>query len=770
MIARACQCRDPIGSPRRRASRRRPFARLADLALALACALPGGAGAAELVVTTLNDDTTAGDGQCTLREAIVAANGNADFQDCAGSGPYGADTISFALSGTLTLGSQLPDVTDANGLTVDGAGQAVTVSGGGNVGVLAVGGGASLTLQNLAVADGTGAADCGGTSCGGALVNLAGGTLRLSGASVSGSRADDGGAIWNSGALFVTDSTLEGNLAENGAGGAVFTAGQAEVTGSTLADNGAAFSGGAIQISSGTGTATLTVTGSLFTGNHTDSTSGGAVDNLGGALVARDSTFHDNHAAASGGGIMSTNGGTLEVTGSTFSANEAAQFGGAIYTDGESTSIANTTIAGNSATGEGGGLVNNSELTATNVTFAGNEGGAVVDGAFGTTTVRNSLLAGSLSGPNCDGTVTDGGGNLDDGTTCGFSEPTSQSDADAGLDPAGLQDHGGPTETIALLAGSDAIDRAVDALCAAEPVGGVDQRGFARPVDGDEDGTPACDVGALEQGAGAAPPSALPHFLCYKARASRGNVCASESASAGAACETEEDCGGQEGATVLCVRNKLPKGLEVALTDRFESDVQLRVKRALDFCAPADKEGEDPAAASLPDHLQAFAIKPAKGEARHERRLGILVQNQFGELHVDTVKPAQLLVPTAASETEPVPEPEPAIDHFACYRVKVTKGTAKFEKRAVSVVDRFGQPRVYDVSKPTELCAPADKNGEAPGAELHSGHLLCYRIKTARGEPKHTKVLGVHLNNQIAASRVDTRKASELCVPSEASP
>jgi predicted outer membrane repeat protein len=629
-----------------------------------------------------------------------------------------------------------------------------------------VAGGASLTLQNLSVSDGTGAADCGGTSCGGALANLPGATLRLVGVNVSGSRADDGGAIWSSGALFLTNSTLSDNLAENGAGGAVFTTGQAEVTGSTFADNRAVFSGGAIQNSSGA----VTVSGSLFTGNRTDFTSGGAVDNLGGALVARDSTFHDNHAAASGGAIMSTNGGTLEVTGSTFSANEAAQFGGGIYTDGESTAIANTTLAGNVATLEGGGLVNNSELVATNVTFAGNTGGALVDGVFGTTTLRNTLLAGSVSGPNCDGTVTDGGGNLDDGTSCDFGEPTSQSSADAGLDPTGLADNGGPTETIALLAGSDAIDRAVDALCAADPVGNVDQRGFARPVDGDEDGTPACDVGALEQGAGTAPPSALPHFLCYKTRASRGDVCAAESASAGAACESEADCGGQEGVTALCVRNALVKGLEVDLSDRFESDARFQVKKTGDLCAPADKEGEDPTAPALPDHLQAFGIVPSKGEPRHEKRAGVLVQNQFGELSVDTIKPVQLLVPTAASEQGPVAEPVPAIDHLACYKVKVTKGTPKFEKRAVSVVDRFEQPRIYDVRKPTQLCAPADKNGESPGAELHPEHLLCYRVKTARGEPKHSKVLGIHLRNQLAALRMETRKASELCVPSEVTP
>jgi hypothetical protein len=35
-----------------------------------------------------------------------------------------------------------------------------------------------------------------------------------------------------------------------------------------------------------------------------------------------------------------------------------------------------------------------------------------------------------------------------------------------------------------------------------------------------------------------------------------------------------------------------------------------------------------------------------------------------------------------------------------------------------------------DVRRPRELCAPADKNGENPGAENHPDHLLCYDIKS----------------------------------------
>ena len=62
-----------------------------------------------------------------------------------------------------------------------------------------------------------------------------------------------------------------------------------------------------------------------------------------------------------------------------------------------------------------------------------------------------------------------------------------------------LQDNGGPTETHALLTGSPAID-AGEAVCAdvdGNPLT-TDQRGALRPVDGNDDGVAACDIGAFE--------------------------------------------------------------------------------------------------------------------------------------------------------------------------------------------------------------------------------------------------------------------------------
>ena len=55
-----------------------------------------------------------------------------------------------------------------------------------------------------------------------------------------------------------------------------------------------------------------------------------------------------------------------------------------------------------------------------------------------------------------------------------------------------LQDNGGPTQTMALLPGSAAIDAANDAICAAPPVNNLDQRGITRPQG------PHCDIGAFE--------------------------------------------------------------------------------------------------------------------------------------------------------------------------------------------------------------------------------------------------------------------------------
>ena len=409
----------------------------------------------QIVVDTTADEQQP-NGLCSLREAIVNANQNsqAGSPDCAAG--IGNDTIVFELgapSATITLSPQrgaLPTASDPRGLTVDGgSASAVTVSGGNAVRIFEVDTGDQLALANLTLANGNPGPN--GFFGGGGVLNL-GGTLA------------------------VRDSSFTGN-ASGGAG-----------------------VGGAISSISG---GTLTVARSTFNGNTTPdsnpsgaSAGGGAIANAGDATVT-DSTFSGNHSG-SGGALQNTV--TLRVSGSTFTDNTSGRLsggGGAIQSD-SSLTVTNSTFVANKAAGGGGGIDNAATATIAYSTFTGNEpGGAIfAEATFEQETMlQGTILTSSIPDDNCAGEVIDQGFNIEDGDTCGFSPP-SRPGTDPLLDPAGLKDNGGPTQTVGLQPQSPAID--------AIPVGAIgcgttvatDQRGVTRPQG------PQCDSGAFERNSG----------------------------------------------------------------------------------------------------------------------------------------------------------------------------------------------------------------------------------------------------------------------------
>jgi hypothetical protein len=231
----------------------------------------------------------------------------------------------------------------------------------------------------------------------------------------------------------------------------------------------------------------LTVTNTTFSGNSADAGQGGGIYN-NGTLSVTNSTFSGN-SASHGGGIYNNN--ALTVTNSTFSGNSAGTAGGGIYNNSALT-VTNSTFSGNSA-GAGGGIYNVGTLTLTNGTFSGNSagaGGGIYN--FGTSaTLANTILANSTDGDctaaNPSALITDNGGNLADDTSCGFSQSSSKNNA-TGLNLGSLASNGGPTQTIALGAGSSAIDF-TSTNCPS-----TDQRGVARP----DNGEAKCDAGAYE--------------------------------------------------------------------------------------------------------------------------------------------------------------------------------------------------------------------------------------------------------------------------------
>jgi len=342
--------------------------------------------------------------------------------------------------------------------------------------------------------------------------------------------------------LSIANSTISSNHVGGGSGGlglgVVFALPNGNITetitNSTFSSNQMGGTGdnaqgyGAVFIqTSATKQLNLNISGSRFTDNRAG---GGGSNSAGfgsslfvlgptGTATISDSSFTGGSAGGGGGSspgygavwVEPDNGFNLTVARSTISSNVAggpgnAAFGGAVFVAGGSsgsTVLSNTTISGNSASAGSGGtlgyaggvyfqsggatlLLDNSTLASNSVGEPGTDahgGGLFQMGNH--VTAKNTIFAGNLAAgtaSGCETAITSGGHNIEDGTSCGFTNPTDQ-DANALLAPLG--DYGGPTQTRALLPGSPAIDRGSG--CPA-----TDQRGLGRPVGA------ACDIGAYE--------------------------------------------------------------------------------------------------------------------------------------------------------------------------------------------------------------------------------------------------------------------------------
>jgi Bacterial Ig-like domain len=244
-------------------------------------------------------------------------------------------------------------------------------------------------------------------------------------------------------------------------------------------------------------------------GFEDDGRGGGIYNGQGGTVTVSNSTLSGNSAGNGngGGGIYNGGFGTLEVINSTLSGNSSNDSGGGIFSRTGTVTVSNSTLSDNSAPIGGGILTMGDTLEVSNSTLSGNsasEGGGIYDSGADTITVSNSTLSDNsapIGGGNCDGvgdgTIANGGYNLDSDTSCGFgTNNNSLSGVDPMLGP--LADNGGPTKTHALLAGSPAIDKGNSSFEAT-----TDQRGLPRPIDfvgildaADGDGS---DIGSFER-------------------------------------------------------------------------------------------------------------------------------------------------------------------------------------------------------------------------------------------------------------------------------
>jgi hypothetical protein len=227
-------------------NRRRRFAPLLD-ALEVRALL-------STIVVTNNGDSGPG----SLRQAIADA-------------PSGG-TIVFApaLRGeTIALSSGALEI--AKNLSIQGPGSdRLSVSGSNTSGVFDVASGETVTISGLTITGGS-------ASQGGGISNA--GNLTLDHDAVTGNQAGpfigEGGGIYNSGTLALDHSTVSGNQASafSAEGGGMYNSGTATLDHSAVSDNQAASTladGGGIMNSGGT----LTLQNSTISGNTVMGTSG----------------------------------------------------------------------------------------------------------------------------------------------------------------------------------------------------------------------------------------------------------------------------------------------------------------------------------------------------------------------------------------------------------------------------------------------------------------------------------------------------------------
>lgn len=396
-------------------------------------------------------------GDCTLGEAIVAANQDTQVDGCnAGSGadiislPAGTYTLhNIASSDPLHGDNGLPAiVTD---IAIQGAGAETTIieRADNAPSMFRFFGGfdqsnGSITLTDLTLR--------GGRFAEGGAIYMPGRSITLERAVLENNHSGRGGAIWiryEQGGVTADNCIFRDN--ESTDSGGVMEARNATISNSRFVNN-RAVNGGAYRYAAGSG-AVLTITDTTFENNHADDY-GGAVSAAGIVNITRtrftgnnglrggamhgggnvhliDSIIDGNTASAGGGlllencilntdnttisnnsatsnlgGGINQNAGEIHLNNTSILANRSAIDGGGVWLSTVNGTMVNTTVGSNTATEYGGGIMveayNPTTLSLTNVTITRNHsnlegGGLFLFHPISYATTRNTLIAGNTT-------------------------------------------------------------------------------------------------------------------------------------------------------------------------------------------------------------------------------------------------------------------------------------------------------------------------------------------------------------------------------------
>lgn len=350
-------------------------------------------------VTYDENDGSCTDGDCSLRDAIIIANGNGEADVIT----LGAGTYELSITGTLENAAATGDLDITAPLAITGLGPDQTVinangidrvfelrSGAGTVVISGVtvfngnvtgssGGGiycssADLHLVNTAVTSNATNGYGGGVYVtGGSQLTLVGGQI------VSNTGMRGGGVrVYGTGTAFTQtgDSLIAYNVVSgtgyDGSGGGVYVtnAARAALAGARILSNTAGGYGGGVFAGAGS---VVTLDGGQIISNAAFYGGGVSVDNSGTAFTQTGDSLIAYNAALSGGGVYVRQWGRATFAGGHILSNTAGSDGGGLRLDASYVTLVDAQISANTAGSNGGGVyLNQASVTLDGGRIAGN--------------------------------------------------------------------------------------------------------------------------------------------------------------------------------------------------------------------------------------------------------------------------------------------------------------------------------------------------------------------------------------------------------------
>ncbi|HMO01709.1 MAG TPA: right-handed parallel beta-helix repeat-containing protein [Oligoflexia bacterium] len=312
------------------------------------------------------------------------------------------------------------------------------------------------------------------------------------------------------GEFSLTNSTISKNTALGGNYGGIYaqTISKITVSGSIFSENLSAAAIGAGMFSASNGSVVFT-NNNTYLNNAVSSVGGiGIAANNSGSILVENSSFTNNISSSSSVGALlvqkAGGSGATTVRRSLFAKNVAIS-GSAflVMTSATEATLENSTVSENTGVLFGATVFESPNTTIRNNTFVKNKvsfapvnpASLISSVATTNTTVVGNIFDGDASVVHCGNsggaTTVSAGNNIINNTSC-FGNVALGDLQNTDPQLQALANNGGPTLTHAIFPGSPAIDK-FSAGCPAN-----DQRGVARPQDGNGDGSALCDVGAYE--------------------------------------------------------------------------------------------------------------------------------------------------------------------------------------------------------------------------------------------------------------------------------